>query len=97
MRVIATEKAEQNRAALDPWTVVHFSSGLAMGLMEVPLRWALLAAASYEVIEQAAERETWGQDLFNSARPESFSNALMDVVVFAAGHWLGSLWNQTGR
>jgi hypothetical protein len=36
MRIVATEKAHQNRAVVDPWTVVHFASGLALGLVNAP-------------------------------------------------------------
>lgn len=97
MKVVARHKGEQNVAAVDPWTVVHLSSGLAMGLMDVPLRWALLSAVSYEVIEQLVERERWGQDVFETSRPETPANAVADVLVFAAGHWLGTLWNRTRR
>jgi len=97
MKVVARSKKEQNEAAVDPWTAVHLSTGLAMGLMDVPIRWALLAAASYEVIEQMVEREEWGQELFETSRPESVSNLLLDVAVFAGGHWLGQLWNRTRR
>lgn len=93
MKVLATEKSEQNRAAVDPWTAVHAASGLAMGLMDIPLRWALLAAVSYEVIEQGAERREWGQELFETSGPEVIPNAVTDVVVFALGHWLGTRWN----
>ena len=97
MKLIATEKADQNRAILDPWTVVHFSSGLALGLMNIPLRWSIPVAAAYEALEQYVERRQWGQELFETAGPERVPNAVMDVAVFAAGHWLGGRWNATRR
>lgn len=97
MKAVARSKADQNEAAVDPWTLVHLSSGLAMGLMAVPLRWALLSAAAYEVIEQLVEREEWGQEMFESSGPETALNALADVAVFAVGHWFGSRWNRTPR
>lgn len=31
-QIVATHRSEQNLAMIDPWTVVHFSSGLAAGL-----------------------------------------------------------------
>ena len=48
MRFVATRKAEQNARGLDPWTLVHFSSGLALGLVDAPLRASLLAAVVYD-------------------------------------------------
>jgi hypothetical protein len=97
MKLIATRKADQNRAVIDPWTAVHFATGLAAGLMAVSFRSSVAAALAYEVAEQYAERQNWGQELFQTSRYESVSNAVVDVVVFAAGHQLGRLWNDTGR
>jgi len=85
MKVVATRKDDQNVAALDPWTLVHFSSGLALGLMEVSLDKAIGVAVGYEL----------GQDLFETSRPERPVNAVMDLVAFGVGHWLGGIWNRT--
>lgn len=90
---IATRKAEQNQRAVDPWTAVHLSTGLAMGLMDIPFKWAVTAAVAYEVIEQVFERVPSGQTFFRVSGPEVFENSVVDVVVFAAGHWLGTKWN----
>lgn len=95
MKVVATEKAEQNRAIVDPWTVVHFASGLALGLVNAPLRWWLPVAAAYEVAEHYLEKSDVGQEVFDTSGPEAIPNAMLDVVVFAAGHQLGRLWNRT--
>ena len=95
MKIIATQKSEQNRAAVDPWTMVHLSAGLALGLMEVPRRWAVGASIAYEVAEQVFERREWGQELFKVSRPESLPNALADSAVFLAGYRLGRMWNES--
>ncbi len=95
MRLVATRKDDQNKAVADPWTLVHFSTGLAIGLMGIPLRWTLPLAATYEVVEQLLERKRFGQELFNTAGPETLGNAVLDVGVFAAGHRLGEAWNAT--
>lgn len=92
MKLFATRREEQNRAALDPWTVVHFASGLAAGLVRAPLSTAMGAAVGYEVIEQFAERRPWGRDIFHTTEPESLANVVADVAVFALGHRLGSAW-----
>lgn len=96
MKLVATRKSEQNEAAIDPWTVVHFGTGLAAGLTETPLRWAMLAAAAYEVAEQFAERQESVQKVFRISGAERWPNVAVDLLVFAAGHWLGKAWNRTG-
>ena len=96
MKIVATEKAEQNRAVVDPWTVVHFASGLALGLVNQPLRWWLPVAATYEVLEHYFEASDVGQEVFDTSGPEIVPNAVLDLLVFAAGHQLGRLWNRTG-
>lgn len=95
MKLVATRKAEQNQAAVDPWTAVHFSTGLAFGLMNLPLRWAIAASLIYEVAEQVFERRDWGKDLFETAGPETLPNAIVDTATLIVGHRLGRRWNQT--
>lgn len=95
MNIIATAKAEQNEAAIDPWTVVHLSTGLALGLMNVPVRWALSGSLAYEIAEQWFERLKWGQEFFATSGPESPPNVIVDSLVFFAGHRLGQMWNRT--
>lgn len=97
MKLIATKKKEQNSSVLDPWTVVHFAAGLAAGLVNLPRDWAIAGAVAYELAEQYAEREEWGQELFETRRPESVPNAVIDVAVFMVGHRLGQAWNDTDR
>ncbi len=95
MRLIATRKSEQNARAIDPWTVVHLSTGLALGLMGVDRRKALVAALGYEFAEQVFERQAWGKELFKTAGPEILPNAIVDMAVFWGGHVLGTMWNAT--
>lgn len=95
MKILATRKAEQNRAVLDPWTVVHFAAGLASGLVNAPLRVTLPLAVLYEVGEYVLESNDVGQEIFDTSGPEVLPNAVVDVAVFALGHGLGSLWNRT--
>lgn len=95
MKLFATYKAEQNRAAIDPWTAVHFSAGLAAGLVDAALPKSLLAAIAYEVIEQVLERHDVGKAFFKTSGPEVIHNAVVDVAVFVVGHALGQQWNAT--
>lgn len=96
MKLVATSKPDQNRAAVDPWTAVHFSAGLAAGLMEISRTSAFTAAVAYEVVEQIFERHDAGQELFETTGPEHPANAVVDLAVFALGHWLGRRWNRSG-
>jgi hypothetical protein len=97
MKIVATRKREQNRAIADPWTVVHFGVGLALGLMNAPLRSSLAGAIAYELVEQYFERFDVGKELFDTTGPEAVPNVILDLAIFAAGHQLGQLWNGTGK
>lgn len=94
MKIVAMHKGEQNRAVLDPWTVVHFAAGLALGLVSMPRLPSFGAAVGYELMEQWAERRRLGKELFDVSGPETLPNAVADVIVFAGGFYLGSRWNE---
>jgi len=94
--LVAQRKSEQNKAVLDPWTVVHYASGLAAGLMGINYRTAMIAAIGYEVAEQVFERTDFGQRFVNVSGPERGANAVVDVLVFAWGYKAGQRWNATG-
>jgi hypothetical protein len=96
VKLIASGKPDQNSTVADPWTLVHFSAGLALGLINAPLKWSLAAAVAYEVVEQYIERSEEGKEFFDTAGPEIVPNAILDLAVFAAGHQLGQMWNRTG-
>lgn len=89
MKLWAWRAAEQNTALADPWTLVHFSAGLAAGMAGVSAFWAGVVAVGYEVFEQVAERQPWGKRLFKSPGAENYPNVVLDVVVFALGWWAG--------
>ena len=93
--LIATKRAEQNSAALDPWSVVHFGSGLALGLLGVSLPVGIALGVGYEVIEHAAESHRVGQRIFLTQGPESGVNMAMDMVLLAGGVALGNRWRKT--
>ncbi len=95
MKLLATRKSDQNQAVTDPWTVVHFGAGVALGLIEAPLLPVVLAAIGYELVEQQVERSEWGQRFFVTSGPESAANAVVDVVVLLGGYYLGRRYNQS--
>ena len=88
---IARTKADQNRAILDPWSLVHLAVGLAAGLIAAPRGPAIAAAIGYEFVEPHISTAT-----FQASGPEVPANAVADVVLFAVGMELGRRWNQTG-
>ena len=96
MKVVALSKADQNEAAIDPWTAVHLAAGLASGLMGFSTLGSLLAAGAYEGLEQVIERSETGQEFFKTSGPENAANVIVDLVVFTGGNLLGQLWNRTG-
>ena len=94
---VARRKEEQNLAAVDPWTAVHLSIGLAFGLMDVPFRWAAASSLGYELVEQWIEGQEWGRELFETRHPESLRNSVTDTLVFGIGFHLGAAWNRTAE
>lgn len=93
--LIAWKKSQQNKALLDPWSVVHFGVGLAVGLMGIRMKPALVGAVLYEFAEAPLERAEFGKNLFNVSKPETMGNAVLDVVVFALGVRAGHRFNAT--
>jgi hypothetical protein len=94
--IVARRKSDQNYAAVDPWTAVHASAGLAAGLVNAPFWPAMIAAVGYEVFEHYAETQPWGQRLFKTSGAENYGNMLVDLLAFAVGHAAGAAWNRTG-
>lgn len=95
MRIIAREKAEQSVALVDPWTAVHFSSGLGFGLMNVGFWPSMAVNVGYEVLEYHFQRDKRGIEFFQVSQPENPSNSVTDMLVFALGWYLGRKWNKT--
>lgn len=95
MKLIATNKAEQNKALIDPWTAVHAGFGLAAGLMGLNFYWSMAGATVYEVVERQLEKSKTGQELFKTSGPEIVGNAIVDIGIFGIGWWLGDRWNKT--
>jgi hypothetical protein len=93
--LIATRKADQNRAAIDPWTAVHFGSGLALGLVNAPAGATAMLGIGYEIAEQVFEDSDFGQRFFNISGPETLGNVFVDLAVYGVGWYLGRRWNET--
>jgi hypothetical protein len=92
---IARRKSDQNLAVVDPWTFVHAGTGLALGLLNVPMWKAVTGAVLYEVIEARAETKEAGRRFFSVSSPEIVENQILDVAIFALGVHLGRRWNES--
>mgnify|MGYP003133184904 CR=1 FL=1 len=90
--ILAKSKQDQNRALIDPWTLVHAGTGLAVGLMGFSMSAALLGAVAYEVLERPLEKLDFGKNLFSVRKPESAKNQVFDVAVFVLGAAAGRAW-----
>jgi len=94
MKLFATNDADQNFALFDPWTVIHTSFGLWAGLVGISFKWTMAAAVLYEMFEQVAEDQPWGQKIFRSSGRETIANLVSDVGVTAGGWWLGNKYHE---
>ena len=97
MNLVAWDKKDQNKALIDPWTIVHGGVGLAAGLVNIPMGWAVTAAVFYEIFEYSARHERQMRKFFVVSAPESLPNQVLDVVVLAVGVWAGHKYNEQGR
>ena len=97
MMLVATKKADQSLAILDPWSVVHGATGLALGLLGTRLSTALALAIVYELVEGRLQADPSVRSFWNVSRPESFANQVADVLVLGAGVIAGHRYNATAK
>lgn len=95
MKLVALRKSEQNHAVLDPWTVVHFATGLAAGLVNMGFVPMFAAGVVYEFVENAAEKRPEVARFFQTSGPEALPNAVADVAIMSLGWYLGRRWNRS--
>jgi hypothetical protein len=94
--IFALSSKDQNSALLDPWSLVHLASGLALGLIGVGLPVVASLGVAYEVAEFAAETSQPSvRRFFRISGPENLGNQVVDVALLVAGAKLGHLWRQT--
>ena len=79
---------EQDKDAVDAWTLVHFGFGVVMGKTGLPLLPTVILLAFYEYIENAYDGAVT-KAVFGSTRPESSKNILVDVLIGIAGYYVG--------
>ena len=95
MDLIAWKKSQQNSSLLDPWSLVHFSTGLAVGLMGIGMGPAITGAVLYELAERPFEKADFGKNFFNVSKPESPANSVVDVLVYSIGVLAGHRFNRS--
>lgn len=74
-----------NESTVDPWTAVHFASGMAARAIGLPLWVTFLLAILFEYFELAMER--WFPRVFAYRTGDTFRNQAGDVAGATAG-WL---------
>jgi len=93
-KLVATSRAEQGQAAVDPWTLVHLAAGLSLGLLNAGPKATAGLVLGFEVIEQGLQRSEAGKAVFAEGGPESLPNVGVDLAVTALGWWLGRTWRR---
>lgn len=91
MTIVALSKDEQDSAFVDPWTVVHFSVGLALGLLEVSAAFTMIVSTIHEIIELRPQAMK-----FFKSTPESVGNVVIDMASVMGGWWLGDKYAKSG-
>lgn len=87
MKILASERGDTGKAAIDPWSAVAFGSGLAVGLHDLTVTQVILIAAvskmaSTAIIDSCEDKET-------------IENKAFDAIAFIVGWKLGQIWNNT--
>jgi hypothetical protein len=95
VKLFAFHHEDQNYAVFDPWSLIHLTSGMFAGLVGVGPVLSMSAAIGYDVFEQLAEREPWGQQIFRTPGSENWENILADLGLFALGWYLGHRYHET--
>lgn len=88
MKIVALHKEDQDRAIFDPWTVVHFATGLGLGLLDINFYLTMGASVLHELLELRPETMK-----FWKSKPESIGNVTIDLVTVALGWYLGQAYN----
>ena len=81
MLIFATKIAHIDQAIIDPWTAIHASSGLLLGLLGTCQASTLAIATLWEIIENLPTGRTiWllmGDDHYNG---DSWQNIISDIL-----------------
>lgn len=73
-----------NQKPVDGWTAVHVMAGIGAAAIGLPWWLAIGGAVAYEFLEHRVESDP--DNVFGTSGPEVLSNAIIDVLVFAAAY-----------
>lgn len=80
----------QDEALTDPYTVLHFSAGLATGLGRVGTLRAVIGAAVVDYLFSKLYDTPVG--IYRKTGHEPPENKVADIAIFALGNYLGRRW-----
>lgn len=90
MNLISRNRYESG--VVDPWTAVHFASGLATGLAEAPLGVAVVSAIAFDVAFGYLTQRKSG--LLRGIGEDPAINKVVDIACFALGNYWGRKWSE---
>ena len=83
---VAKRKGE---APLDNWSWVHLAAGIGLGAIGVPTLWGMGLIAGFEVLEGGLRQIKTTKRAGGLFQYESWPNIIADIIVGAAGFFLG--------
>ena len=90
MKLYAKSRSEQ--AVTDPYSVLHYSAGLATGLGGIGALEAVLGAVVLDIVWSALFKSQ-PTGLLRKSENEPPINKVADIALFALGNYMGRRWN----
>lgn len=84
----------QESAMLDPYSLIHYSAGLATGLGKVKPGRALIGAAVVDFVFSYLFEAPTG--LYRKTGVEPPINKVADIGLFMLGNYMGRRWSERG-
>lgn len=90
MNVKLYAKHPHDAALTDPYSLLHYSAGLATGLGKVPPLKAIIGAATVDLVFSYLYQRPTG--LYRKTGAEPPLNKVADIALFALGNYMGRRW-----
>lgn len=87
VRMRTARPDEINGAALDRFSIIHFSSGVATGMLGTPAWAAAVGSVLWEFIERPLKDHF--PEMFPHPLQDRLTNATTDTIFMMAGWWAG--------
>ena len=88
MKAIASTRADNGSAVIDPWSAVHFGSGLAVGLASLSFTQTIAIMVLSELSKRLVVERIHKEE-------EEIHNQISDALLFVVGWKAGRMWNDT--